>query len=59
MKSRQTEWLQWLMVIFVLVAAVIMAVKNNDTAIIFNLCTLCFGYYFGSSQSNPPPESKA
>lgn len=54
MQSKTTEWLQWLMVIAVLGATVFIAVKNNDTDIIFNLCTLCFGYYFGSKQSDLP-----
>jgi hypothetical protein len=39
--------LQWSMVMAVLAAAVFLAVKNNQQDIIFNLATLCFGYYFG------------
>jgi hypothetical protein len=54
MKPKQTEWLQWLMVVLVLLATVSLAVKNNETGIVFNLCTLTFGYYFGSTQSTPP-----
>jgi len=54
LNSRATEWLQWLMVVMVLCATVFMAVRENKPDIIFNLCTLCFGYYFGSNQSNPP-----
>ena len=40
--------LEWIMVLMVLGAAVFMAIKNNTPDIIFNLCTLCFGYYFRS-----------
>jgi len=52
--GRTTEWLQWVLVISVLASSVYMAVINNKPDIIFNLTTLCFGYYFGSNQSNPP-----
>ena len=58
MKPKHTEWLQWLMVVLVLLATVSLAVKNNESDIIFNLCTLTFGYYFGSTQSTPPPQSR-
>lgn len=40
--------LEWVMVLIVLCAAVFFAIKNNTPDIIFNLCTLCFGYYFRS-----------
>ena len=53
--TRFSAWLQWLMVLIVLFATVYMALVNNKPDIIFNLCTLCFGYYFGSAVSNPPP----
>lgn len=46
------------MVVLVLLATVSLAVKNNESDIIFNLCTLTFGYYFGSTQSTPPPQSR-
>lgn len=59
MKPATTAGLQWIMVLLVLGATVFLAVKNNQQDIVFNLCTLCFGYYFGSSQSNPPPEKPA
>lgn len=59
MKPATTQSLQWVMVLLVLGATVFLAVKNNQQAIVFNLCTLCFGYYFGSSQSNPPPVKPA
>lgn len=46
---RKTEiYLEWVMVLAVLAAACFMAIKNNTPDIIFNLCTLCFGYYFRS-----------
>lgn len=45
--SRMDAILQWSMVMAVLAAAVFLAVKNNQQDIIFNLATLCFGYYFG------------
>lgn len=34
------------MVLAVLAATCYMAIINNAPDIIFNLCTLCFGYYF-------------
>lgn len=47
--ARKTEiYLEWVMVLVVLAAACFMAIKNNTPDIIFNLCTLCFGYYFRS-----------
>lgn len=58
-RSKYTEWLQWIMVIFVLCATIYTAIKEAKTDIIFNLCTLTFGYYFGSTQSNPPPDKPA
>lgn len=59
MRSTHVIWLQWVMVVLVLIATIVMAVKNNATDVIFNLCTLCFGYYFGSTQSNLPPDAEA
>lgn len=54
------EQFQWIMVLLVLAATIFMAVRNNETAIIFNLVTLCFGFYFGSQNSNlPPPPAEA
>lgn len=53
------ELLQYAMVIMVLLATIVMAFINNETAIIFNLVTLCFGYYFGSQNNNPPPAAAA
>lgn len=48
-QPRKTEvYLEWVMVLAVLLAACYMAIKNNTPDIIFNLCTLCFGYYFRS-----------
>lgn len=44
--------LQWIMVLFVLGATVYMAIVNNKFDIIFNLCTLCFGYYFGQRDTS-------
>lgn len=35
------------MVMMVLAASVYLAIINNQQEIIFNLTTLCFGYYFG------------
>lgn len=58
MNPKQTEWLQWLMVVLVLLATVSLAFKNNESDIIYNLCTLTFGYYFASTQSTPPPQSR-
>ena len=57
MNETKIAWLQWIMVILVLVGTLFLAIINNQTDIVFNLCTLCFGYYFGSSQSNPPAAS--
>lgn len=45
--SHMDAILQWLMVMIVLAAAVYLAIINNQQEIIFNLATLCFGYYFG------------
>ena len=45
--SRMDAILQWLMVMIVLAAAVYLAIINNQQEVIFNLATLCFGYYFG------------
>lgn len=45
--SRMDAILQWSMVMAVLAASVFLAIKNNQQEIIFNLATLCFGYYFG------------
>jgi hypothetical protein len=47
------------MVILVLLSAIYTALKEGKTDIIFNLCTLTFGYYFGSTQSNIPPDRQA
>lgn len=48
-RPRKTEiYLEWIMVLVVLCAAVYFAIRNNTPDIIFNLCTLCFGYYFRS-----------
>lgn len=58
-RSKYTEWLQWLMVVLVLIATIYTAIKESKTDIIFNLCTLTFGYYFGSNQSNTPPDNPA
>jgi hypothetical protein len=58
-QSKYTEWLQWIMVILVLLSAIYTALKEGKTDIIFNLCTLTFGYYFGSTQSNIPPDRQA
>lgn len=43
--------LQWLMVILVLGACIYLSIVNNEREIIFNLATLCFGYYFGNRTS--------
>lgn len=58
MQDKNVKFLQWSMVMIVLGATIFMATKNNESSVVFNLCTLCFGYYFGTEQSNPP-ESKA
>jgi hypothetical protein len=50
-------WLQWIMVLLVLCASVYLALVNNQQEIIFNLTTLCFGYYFGR-RTEPPTPSK-
>ena len=44
--------LQWIMVILVLGACIYLAIANNTTDVIFNLATLCFGYYFGNRNSS-------
>lgn len=59
MSTSTSYWLQWIMVLVVLIAAVSLAVKNNTPDIVFNLCTLCFGYYFGASRQEPPPKNPA
>lgn len=51
-------WLEWIMVLAVLGAACFMAIRNNTPDIIFNLCTLCFGYYFRGMQEVPPRLAK-
>ena len=43
---RSPHVLEFIMVLSVLAAACYMAIRNNNPEIIFNLCTLCFGYYF-------------
>lgn len=56
--TRLDAVLQWLMVMIVLVAAVYLAVANNQQEIIFNLSTLCFGYYFGKRDTTVIASSK-
>lgn len=46
------------MVIMVLGACIYLAVVNNTQEIIFNLATLCFGYYFGQRNTPAPPPTK-
>lgn len=48
-------WFQELLVFTVLGATIYFAILHNDGDIIYNLVTLCFGYYFGQRGSNPPP----
>lgn len=59
LRSRYTEWLQWVMVLIVLLATVYVSLIERKTDFLFNLCTLTFGYYFGSNQSNTPPDLPA
>ena len=54
-QSKETERLQWVLVIMVVAVTLYMSVVNGKFDVINSLCTLCFGYYFGSQQSNPPP----
>lgn len=55
----RTQYLQFAMVIMVLGATIFLAIKHDELDIVFNLCSLTFGYYFGSDQSNPPPDALA
>lgn len=55
--NSRSEWLQWIMVLFVLVATIFMAIKNDKYEIVFNLCTLCFGFYFGAQNRHEPPRA--
>lgn len=59
MRGQKTRiWLEWIMVLAVLGAACFMAIRNNTPDIIFNLCTLCFGYYFRGMQEVTPRITK-
>ena len=52
--SKTKERLQWLLVVIVLLATVAACFIERKFDVLWSMCTLCFGYYFGSAQSNPP-----
>lgn len=56
-RSPTSEHLQWLLVIIVLLATIFACFIERKFDVLWSMCTLCFGYYFGSAQSNPPTRS--
>lgn len=58
-RARTDMWLQWFMVVLVLLGCMYMAIVNNEPSIVYNLTTLCFGYYFGTRHDNTGPPAAA